>query len=403
MKVLHIVPTYLPAYNRGGPIWSVHNLNKWLVKKGVDVTVYTTDIDVKGKVETGKETLIDGVKVWYFPASFPKIWEYWRVGFLPAFLPRHWEYSKDLHIALSKRVGEFNIIHATSTFLFASTLGSYYAKKYGKPCVLSPRGNLMEPLELKSARRKRAYIHLVEKRNLTRASAIHFTALREKEQYLSHNLPLKKSIIIPNGIEESEFANRPEAGFFRKKFKIPKEKRIILFLGRISWKKGLDTLIPAFAEVVKKEPEALLVIAGGDDENYKKNIQLLITNYELQNKVLFTSMIGGGDKIAALQESDVFVLPSYSENFSMSAVEAMYLNLPVVITKYVGVAPEVRQYGAGIVTEKDTNEMAEAIIKILADEKLKIAMGEKGRHLVEEKFVMSKIADQWITAYQSIL
>ena len=118
-------------------------MNKWLVKKGIDVTVYTTNIDVENKVETRKEVLVDGVKVWYFKKSFPKILEYWKVGFLPAFLPRHWEYSKDLHIALAKHMGEFDVVHVTSTFLFASVLGAYYARKYKKPYIISPRGNLM--------------------------------------------------------------------------------------------------------------------------------------------------------------------------------------------------------------------------------------------------------------------
>ncbi len=403
MKILHIVPTYLPAYNRGGPIWSVHNLNKWLVKKGIDVTVYTTNIDVEGKVETGKETLVDGVKVWYFPKSFPKIWEYWRVGFLPAFLPRHWEYSKNLHTTLAKHISEFDIIHVTSTFLFASILGPYYAQKHKKPYVISPRGNLMEPLELKGAFQKKTYIRAIEKRMLARASAIHFTVPQEKEQYLSYKLPLKKSIIIPNGIEEDEFANHPETGFFRKTFGIPSRAKIVLFLGRISWKKGLDTLIPAFAEVVKKEPNALLVIAGGDDEGYKRNIQLLITNYQLQNEVFFTGMIAGENKIAALQESDVFVLPSYSENFSMAAVEAMYMKLPVVVTKRVGIAPMVEKYGAGIVVEKNEKEVAEAILRAMGDKNRGETMGRAGLRLVEENFEMSHIAEEWLKAYQSLV
>ncbi|MEK7479083.1 MAG: glycosyltransferase [Patescibacteria group bacterium] len=403
MKVLHIVPTYLPAYNRGGPIWSVHNLNKWLVKMGADVTVYTTNIDVEGKVETGKEVLVDGVKVWYFPASFPKIWEYWRVGILPAFLPRHWEYSKNLHIALKKHMREFDVIHVTSTFLFASVLGACYAKKYKKPFVISPRGNLMEPLELKGAFEKKMYIRLVEKRALKEASAVHFTVKEEEIQYLHYKLPLKKSIIIPNGIETSEFKSSGEEGMFRKKFNIPGDKKIILFLGRISWKKGLDTLIPAFAEVAKQKPEAILVIAGSDDEGYGKNVKFLISNFKLQDKVLFTGMISGNDKIAALQESDVFVLPSYSENFSMAAVEAMYMKLPVVLTERVGVASLVKEYGAGIVTKKDEKEIAEAILQILNTPTLGSRMGGAGRKLVEERFEMSNIAARWFESYRNLL
>ena len=403
MKVLHIVPTYLPAYNRGGPIWSVHNLNKWLVKKGIDVTVYTTNIDVENKVETRKEVLVDGVKVWYFKKSFPKILEYWKVGFLPAFLPRHWEYSKDLHIALAKHMGEFDVVHVTSTFLFASVLGAYYARKYKKPYIISPRGNLMEPLELKGAFEKKLYIRIIEKKALKEASAIHFTVKEEEAQYLYHKLPLKHSIIISNGLDTNEFKSIVEHGRFRKKFNISQNKKILLFLGRISWKKGLDTLIPAFAEVVKKEPEAILVIAGGDDERYKRNVQLLITNYQLQNDVIFTGMIEGEMKIAALKESDVFVLPSYSENFSMSAVEAMYCGLPVIVTEHVGVASLVREYGAGIVTKKNEEEIAKAIIKILKDDEIRALMKKAGKRLVEEKFETSRIAEEWMGAYQSLL
>lgn len=403
MKILHIVPTYLPAYNRGGPIWSVHNLNKELVKKGIDVTVYTTNIDVEGKVEEGKEVIVDGVKVWYFPASFPRIWEYWRVGIIPAFFPRHWEYSRDLHKALIRNTKNFDIIHVTSTFLFASALGPWYAKKHDIPSVLSPRGNLMEPLELKGARKKKAYIHLIEKRSLAKFSAIHFTVPQEKEQYLHHELPLKKAVIIPNSIEVGEFKDRPQKGEFRNKIRLPKEAELILFIGRLNWKKGFDTLIPAFRRVAKKNPRARLVIAGGDDEGYRRNIQLLISNFQLEDKVIFTGMITGADKIAVLQDCDVFVLSSYSENFSMAAVEAMHFGLPVVLTKRVGVAPDVKKAGAGFVVEKDEKKVAQAMINILEDKDRKNKMGKAGRNLVEEKFEVSSTTDKWIEIYKDLL
>src|SRR3989344_2837409 len=151
MKILHIIPTYVPAFRYGGPILSVHNLNKWLVKQGVDVTVYTTNIDGKGTLDvpTNREVLLDGVKVYYFPIT-----------------SRVWQYSYELHRALAKNAGLFDLVHITSIFLSASSLGSYYAKKFNKPYIISPRGSLMkEPLGKKPLK-KNPYLSLIEKRNL---------------------------------------------------------------------------------------------------------------------------------------------------------------------------------------------------------------------------------------------
>jgi len=128
MKILHIVPTYVPAYRYGGPIESVHNLNVGLVKAGADVTVYTTNIDGFGVLDMplNREINMDGVKIWYFPITF-----------------RPWQYSYNLHKFLVKNAENFDLIHITSVFLSISTLGAYYAKKLKKPYVISPRGNLM--------------------------------------------------------------------------------------------------------------------------------------------------------------------------------------------------------------------------------------------------------------------
>ena len=102
---------------------------------------------------------------------------------------------------------------------------------------------------------------------------IHCTVPAEKEHYERHKLPFREALVIPNGIEEDDFSNSPERGYFRKSFGIDPNKKIILFLGRLNWKKGLDTLIPGMAKVVASEPEAVLVIAGGDEGGYKKEVQ----------------------------------------------------------------------------------------------------------------------------------
>ncbi len=409
MKILHIIPTYWPAYSRGGPIWSVHNINKWLVHKGVDVTVYTTDIDLEGKVSLNQEIILDGVKVFYFRHSFPRIWEYWRVGFLPAFLPRHWEYSSDLHKVLQKNAKKFDLVHITSIFLFASTLGVFYAKKFGKPSIISPRGNLMEPIDIKfiKGRFKKIYINFFERQALKNADAIHFTVEYEQKEYESHKFPALKKFIIPNGIDEDEFENfKKDKNInldFRKKHGMGEDEKIILFLGRLNWKKGLDTLIPAFKLVSEKISKARLVIAGNDEGGYRNKIERLISNYNLEKKVCFTGVIKGEEKIEVFKESDVFVLPSYSENFGMAVVEAMYFGLPVIVTKYVGVAPWIEKSKAGFVVSKDPESIAQAVFKILENKVSQKQMGENGKLVVRQNFIISKIVNQWVEIYKELI
>ncbi|MDP3015298.1 MAG: glycosyltransferase [bacterium] len=388
MKILHIVPSYIPAHRYGGPIESVHSLNVGLAKAGAEVTVYTTNIDGPNDLNapTGVPVMVDGVKVFYFKSSFP----------------RAWFYSRDLHKALAKNSGQFDLIHITSVFLSASTLGAYYAKKFKKPYIISPRGNLMlSPLGKKNFK-KSIYNWLIEKRNLRGAAAIHFTVPTEEEEYIKGKFPMKKSIVLPNIVKLEKIAENFPSGYFRKKFNISDDKKIVIYLGRLSWIKGFDTLVPAFKTVVKKHPEAILVIAGGDD-GFKKTINELIGRYQLDKSVLFAGMLAGGEKIAALQDSNIFVMPSYSESFGMSVVEAMSVGKPVVVTKGVGISSYIVSAKAGIVVEKNEAELSEAIISLLENAGMGKKMGENGKILVEGEFSEDKISKKFLEEYQSII
>ena len=393
MRILHIIPWYLPAKIASGPIIPTHNLNKELVKRGVEVVVYTTNFDVKDVLDVplNQQVEIDRVKVFYFPVVF-----------------KPWYYSFKLHQALAKNIKNFDLVHITSVFLSISTLAAYYAKKFKKPYIISPHGSLMlDPLSRRFLKKK-IYISLIEKRNLQNSSAIHFTVEKEKEEYLAAGFFLKKAIVIPNGIDLKNYEwqiTNFEREIFCQNFGIESDKKIILFLGRLHPIKGLDSLIPAFFEVFRKEPKAVLVLAGPDEDNYKKEIELKIKKYQLRigENIFFTGMLTKQDKILALKGSDIFVLPSYSENFGLVVVEAMCFGLPVVITKNVGIAVDVEKAGAGIVVEKNEKQLAEAILKILNNSDLKREIGEKARKLVEEKFDIRKIADKWEEEYKNII
>jgi glycosyltransferase involved in cell wall biosynthesis len=410
MKILHLISFYLPAYSTGGPIASVHNLNKYLVQRGARVVVYTTNLGGEKTMDVPLNTAVnlDGVEVWYFPVN-----SFWK----------KWEYSPMLRRKLYDTLKDFDVVHIDSIFRATSFWGGYYSQKMNRPYVISPRGGLMrEPLQKGFFKnlKKRFYISLIEKKNLANAAAIHFTCEKERDEYLASSLPLKKAIIIPNGFSPEEFnagtSDVPNIDVnartsdvqkldFRQRFGISTDKKIILFLARLHPIKGLDTLIPSFAEVLKKEPNAILVLAGPDEKNYKKEIELEIRNWKLEiNKdIVFAGMLVGEDKISALQESDVFVLPSYSECLPMAVVEAMSFSLPVVITKNVGISPSVEKAGAGIVIDKDEKQLAEAILKILNNSKLAKEMGERGRKLVEAEFSAEKAAERWIEEYSKLL
>ena len=439
MKILHVVSSYWPAFEFGGPIESVHNLNKELAKKGVDITVYTTNSGLrnirmsdiqklnlsisgmsdiqnigKGKCE------IDGVRVFYFP----------YYGYV------HWTFSPALFLALGREVKNFDLVHITGVWNFPVWAAAFWARFYKKPHIISPRGSLMkEPLEKKSQLKKKIYLSLITKRDFKKASAIHFTVEKEKKEYLKAGLPLRKAVVIPNGLDIKGYEIRNEYEYtklgnnFRKKFGIHHNAKIVLFLSRLNWKKGLDTLIPAFSEVIKKEPKAVLVLAGGDEKNYKKEIIKMIDEINIETSdvlrtsdvqdinphklaeisinqcfnIIFTGMLIGEEKFAAFRESDVFVLPSYSENFGMAVVEAMAAEKPVVITKGVGISKEVETAGAGLVINKDEKQLAEAILKILENPELAQKMGKNGKKLVETEFSSEKVTENWIKEYKNLI
>lgn len=386
MKILHVVPSYIPAYGYGGPIESVHALNEALTAAGEDVTVFTTDRNGSEtlRVPLGQEVLIDGVGVWYFPVSFP----------------RDWFYSAAMHRALKERVKDFDIIHITSVWLAPGALGAHYAKKFKKPYIISPRGSLMrDPLRRKSWKKK-MYFWFFEKRNLKNAAAVHFTTERESRDYFGR-FPFQESFVVPNIILP---APKTDAEFsLRKKLNIDSKKKIVLSLGRLHHIKGFDTLVSAFAEVANKMPDSVLVIAGNDEGGYRKEIEKMVYSFSLGERVFFVGMLGKEQKENAFRESNVFVMPSYSENFGMASGEAMRAGLPVVVTDVVGISDIVIATESGVVIRKDTKECASAILKILSDPGIAVRFGYNGRRAASKYFAPQRVAEQMIREYNKVV
>src|SRR5262249_54056295 len=150
--------------------------------------------------------------------------------------------------------------------------------------------------------------------------------------------------------------------------------RYVLFLSRINWKKGLDRLIDAWHHI----PDCPLVIAGNDDEHYQATLMERARALGIADRVLFIGEVRDEHKWAVYERAQLFVLPSYSENFGNVVAEAMAMARPVVLTPEVGIAPLVRAAGAGVVTDGAPEKLAAAIQELLADPARCLEMGRRG-------------------------
>lgn len=388
MRLLHVVPTYVPAWRHGGPVAAVHGLCKALARRGHEVTVYTTDLHGPGRLDVpvGAPVALDGVTVWYFPAGFPR-----RLHRAPA-----------MGAALRQLRGEgFQLVHLHSVFLWPTAAAARAARRAGVPYVLAPRGMLVGDLLRRRGRlRKRLWIGLVERRTLAGAAALHATSELEAAEAARLGLPLPPVRVVPNGVEPEAWdaARAAEAAAPAVRAALAR-RPLLLFLGRISWKKGLDRLVAALAAV----PGATLAVAGNDEEGYRATLERLAVEAGVAERVAFLGPVHGADKAALLGGADLLALPSYSENFGNAVLEAMAAGLPVAVTPEVGLAAAVREHGAGVVSEGDPARLGEALRAVLADEPARREMGRRGRLAAAERFGWDAVAARMEEVYAEVV
>lgn len=393
MKLLCVSPGYWPAFKYGGPIASVHALNRALVKKRVNVTVYATNAGLDGKVPLNDEVDIDGVKVTYF--GFVKLLEFiGRTG---------WQFSWPTTKALRKNLKIFDLIHLHAIWNYPTAAAAYYCRQYKKPYIISPRGVLYPYTTKKKFWKKLPYYYLIAKRDIEGADAIHYTTEDEAERCHSFLGLNNRAIIIPNGIDLSEFNELPDKGKLRDRYPSLKDKKVVLFLGRIHWKKGLNLIAKAYSKLARERKDVHLLIVGPDEGGYGKKVRGWLEDESVLEQATFTGMLNGKEKIEAFAGSDIFVLPSYSENFGMAVVEAMACRLPVVISNQVGIHREVQRAEAGLIVRPNSTDLYSALIRLLDNSKEASEIGKQGRKLVEEQFAIEKVADRMIEAFKRVI
>src|SRR5262245_47119920 len=234
MRILHVIPTYLPAVRYGGATVAVHGLCRALAARGHHVEVFTTNVDGRSDsmVPLGVPVTLDGVHLRYFPSK----------------ILRRLYWSPSLARALAGETADFDVVHLHSVFLWPTWAAARAARKAHVPYLISPHGMLVKDLVRRRSRyAKSAWIYFIEKFNLKRASALHVTSDLETAELMRFGWRLPRIAIVPIGIDEPEIATGTKPSKDVMKIVAVAEQPHVLFLGRLTWKKGLDRLLQAFA------------------------------------------------------------------------------------------------------------------------------------------------------------
>jgi glycosyltransferase involved in cell wall biosynthesis len=391
LRIIHVAYIYPPELKVADGITSVvYNITKELAKRGHQVTVFTSNLaDLhQSKLLPAGYYIVNGVSVFYFQS----LWRYRTFMFTPSIING----LKDLD--------DFDAVHIHDARSFQGICTYLWDKIKQVPYVFQPHGSFLssmpEPCNLRML--KLFLDKLVGVKIVKNASKIIALSRVEAEQYKRMGVPEEKIAIIPNGIDLSEYVNLPPKGSFKKKFNIPEDRKIILYLGRIHKTKGIDFLIKAYAYLKNKMnfKDAVLVIAGPDD-GYLNEVKALANSLGVYNSVMFTGFISSEDKLRALVDADVFVTPSFY-GFPMTFLEACAVGTPIVTTS-LGDTLEWIDRNVGYVTQPTPQDLAEAIYGIISDDELYRRFSKNCIEIVKSEFSIEKVVERLEKLYEEVV
>jgi glycosyltransferase involved in cell wall biosynthesis len=380
MRVLHAIS----GINRenGGPPIVLHGLAAAQVRAGLDVRVvatWTTD-PVPGVVA---ELEAKGVRVTHIgPARNP--------------MSRHPETAR----VLGELMGEADVLHVHAVWEEIQHLACRAARRRGVPYVFTPHG-MLDPWNMSNGYwKKRLYLLWRMRRNLDRAAAIHFATDMERDAVARLRLG-PPAIVEPFGLDAGEFADLPPRGEFRARYPQIDDRKVVLFLGRLDYGKGLELLIPAFAKIARDD--AALVIVGPDSHSgYRQTVERMIAEHKLAGRVVLTGMLTGREKLAALVDAHVMAQPSFHENFGLAVVEGLACGTPVIVSDQVYLWPKIKEAGVGDVTRLTVDDVAAALKAWLNDPASRDRAAAKARSFALREFAWDRIARNWVGHYERV-
>ena len=375
MKILHIVPSYKPAYIYGGPIESVSKLCEGLAAQGHEVDVFTTTANGETElaVAVGVPLNVDGVTVTYFK----------RITKDPTHV------SPDLWKALYRSVKLYDIVHIQSWWNILVVVAACICHLKGVKVVIAPRGMLSKYIFETGNTKMKKLIHFTAGKWALSKSWYHATAVSEAEE-------CKQIIKGWKGFTEPNILTLPDLPIERQN----NEVFTVIFLSRIHPKKGIEILLRAMSQL---QFPVMLKIAGSGEDEYVQQLKDLTAELGMTEKVNWVGWLDREHKFKELMHSDLFALVSLNENFANVVVESLHMGTPVLLSEDVGLADFVKRHDQGWVSSLEVSDVAEKITSAYKDKDKRDRIREQGRIVIEANFSADKLIRDYISAYQTII
>jgi glycosyltransferase involved in cell wall biosynthesis len=358
VRILKVVQAYYPFQEKGGPVVKVAALARGLAQKGHHVTVLTADLGLRHYRGAGAD--FEACK-WG--------WRSEREGVEVTYLSTLLQYRA---LTVNPRVvgfcretmDRFDVAQIYGLYDWLGPVTAFYCRRREVPYVVEPMG-MFRPI-VRSLALKRLYHRVLGNSLVAGARFVIVTSEQEREELIEGGVAASRIVVRRNGVDFPE--RLPERGEFRRRWNIPEDARLVLFLGRLVSKKSPDLLLDAFSRWHGKpgNENSVLVMAGpAEGDGFLPRLKMMAQQLNLSRSVRFVGPLCETAKWQAYRDADVFVLPSQNENFGNTAAESAACGTPVIVTDRCGVAPFVGE--AGLVVAHDPRAIEQALVQLLGD------------------------------------
>ncbi|MGJ3238755.1 MAG: glycosyltransferase [Anaerolineae bacterium] len=383
MHILHVAPYYAPAYSFGGVVTMLEGLAQAQIQQGHTVTVLTTDaLTLEARYQGAMQTVQAGVQVvrvrnrWYALRRYNLS--------TPLDLTQHAERLMPLVDVV--HLHEFRTVENVQVVPVAVT--------HDVPIALSPHGTLT--YDTGRSALKRLWDRVLSARIVPHIQRVLALAPPEAEDTRRTWAQFKHTPIIriiPNGVNPAPYRTLPDASAFRARYQLADDVPVILFMGRLHARKGVDVLARAFLRANLGDARLLIV---GPDEGMRAQLERLY-----DERIILTGYLDGEARLSALGVADLFVLPAIGEGLSMAVLEAMASGVPVLLSPECNL-PQVVTAQAGEIVPVNADALADALRRLLGDRDALAQMGHHAQDLIQKQFTWSTIARQIEAVYKNL-